>query len=136
MFRRIWRIRVYESIFKFFSDLIPTWWIIKILFYKKICHIIIHKIFYKSQGVKFKFFLFFLFLTNPIDRATCENVIEKANTKVIVCFELKIFILTKKGGKERNFFQSDQDLVELDQSHLLSYICSNKTIPKTTINNK
>ena len=57
-------------------------------------------------------------------------MIEKANTKVIVCFELKIFIVTKKGGKERNFFQSDQDLVELDQSHLLSYICSNKTIPK------
>ena len=40
MLRKIWRIRVYESIFKFFSDLISTWWIIKIVFYKNFCHII------------------------------------------------------------------------------------------------
>ena len=96
MFRRIWRIRVYESIFKFFSDLIPTWWIIKIVLYKNFCHIIIHKIVASLKVLNSSFFSFFLFVTNTIDRVTCENVIEKANAKVIVCLNQKFFCRYKK----------------------------------------
>ena len=103
MLRKIWRIRVYESIFKFFSDLIPTWWIIKIVFYKNFCHIIIHKIFASLMVLNSSFFSFFLFVTNPIDRTTCKNVIEKTNAKVIVCLNLKFFCRYKKVERKEIF---------------------------------
>ena len=45
------------EISKFFWDLIPPQWIIRILFYKIFCHIIFRKFFCLSQHVKFRFFL-------------------------------------------------------------------------------
>ena len=48
---------------------------------------------------------------NPIDRATCKNVIEKANTKVIVCLNLKFFVITKR-WKGKKFFVSNWILVQ------------------------
>ena len=57
MLPKIWKIRVYEPISKFFWDLIPPQWIIRILFYKIFRHIIFRKFFCLSQHVKFRFFL-------------------------------------------------------------------------------
>ena len=57
MLPKIWKICVYEPISKFFWDLIPPQWIIRILFYKIFRHIIFRKFFCLSQHVKFRFFL-------------------------------------------------------------------------------
>ena len=42
---KIWKIRVYGPISEIFWDLILPRWIIRIVFYKIVCHIIFHKIF-------------------------------------------------------------------------------------------
>ena len=49
-------------------------------------------------------------------------MIEKTNAKVIVCKNLIFFVVTKKRWKGKKIFESDQDLVGLDQSHPSSYI--------------
>ena len=123
MLRKIWRIRVYESIFKFFSDLISTWWIIKIVFYKNFRHIIIHKIVASLKVLNSSFFSFFLFVTNSIDRTTCKNVIEKTNAQVIVCLNLKFFVVTKR-WKGKKFFESNRR-EKNDRNYLKNYSSQN-----------
>ena len=57
MLPKIWKINVYRTILKKFWDLIPPWWIIRIVFNKIFCHIIFRKIFCLSQHDKFRFFV-------------------------------------------------------------------------------
>ena len=69
------------------------------------------------------FFSFFLFVTNTIDRVTCENVIEKANAKVIVCLNLKFFVVTKR-WKGKKFFESNRR-EKNDRNYLKNYSSQN-----------
>ena len=67
---KIWKICVYGPISKIFWDLILPRWIIRIVFYKIVCHIIFSQNFCLSQRVKFQFILFSFFVTDQAEQTT------------------------------------------------------------------
>ena len=60
---------------------------------------------------------------DPINIATCDNVIEKANAKVIVCLNLKFFVVTKR-WKGKKFFESNRR-EKNDRNYLKNYSSQN-----------
>ena len=67
---KIWKIRVYGPISEIFWDLILPRWIIRIVFYKIVCHIIFRKIFAYLNVSNSGLFSFPFFVTDQAERTT------------------------------------------------------------------
>ena len=67
---KIWKIRVYGPISEIFWDLILPRWIIRIVFYKIVCHIIFRKIFAYLNMSNSGLFSFTFFVTDQTEITT------------------------------------------------------------------
>ena len=110
---KIWKIRVYGPgpISEIFWDLILPRWIIRIVFYKIVCHIIFRKIFaYLIVSVSNSGLFSFPFFCNGSSRKNCSS------------FQQRIFICTLTDGEwSSNPEQSPRPLYKTTTSHIISY---------------
>ena len=103
---KIWKIRVYVPISEIFWDLILPWWIIRISFYKIVCHIIFRKIF-AYLNVSNSGLFFFPFCNRSSRKIILFSFFCKGSSQRNTMFILFFFLVTVK-PKELLKFQTDR----------------------------